>query len=40
MVLDGHVMLGEGRDASLSTEEQFHTMERLLRIDIHDDGLL
>ncbi len=29
MVLDGHVMLGEGRDASLSTGELFDTMDRL-----------
>jgi predicted TIM-barrel fold metal-dependent hydrolase len=29
MVVDGHVMLGEGRDASLSTEELLETMDRL-----------
>ena len=29
MVLDGHVMLGNARDASLSTEELLDTMDRL-----------
>ena len=29
MVLDGHVMLGDGRDASLSTDELLDTMDRL-----------
>jgi predicted TIM-barrel fold metal-dependent hydrolase len=29
MVIDGHVMLGDGRDASLSAEQLLATMERL-----------